>query len=116
VIEKGTDETALWRLYEPTDRVAVAQYLRTYPFLTDLLIELADKAREYFGSDIRLGLEVVIDPEADDHDDLFAFIHTSLPRVEARARLHAFDDGWWLDQSDRAQCRLTIDVENHAQP
>lgn len=98
-------------MYTPRDYRTVVTYLQTYPFLTDLLLELHGKAQEYFGPGTQLDLEVIPDPEAANHDDFFAFIHSSLPRLEARARLRALDEEWWLDQLDRADCRLTVDVE-----
>lgn len=98
-------------LYKASDYIEVTEYLQTYPFLVDLLIELHEKAQQYFGSNTQVALRVVTDPEAQDYRELFAVIQTSLPRERARAALHRLDDDWWLDEIDRAQCKLTVDVE-----
>ncbi len=98
-------------LYKPDDYPEVTRYLRAHPFLTDLLLELHEKIQGHFGSDTQAVLRVVTDPEAEDAQELFAVVQSSLPRTEARERLRALDEGWWLDNLDRAHCKLTVDVE-----
>ena len=99
-------------LYEPTEYAAVRGYIHRHPFLADLLIELHGKAREYFGANTRLALDVVRDPEARDAEELLAVVRSSLPREQARERLRELDESWWLDNLDRARCKLTVDVES----
>ncbi len=64
-----------------------------------------------FGSHPEVALEVIIDSEAVDDRELFAFIRTSLPSDEVLTKLDRLDHEWWLDAMDRAKGKLCIHVE-----
>jgi hypothetical protein len=97
--------------YAFRERGEVLGFLKVYPFLVPLILEAYGKIAEYFGPYPNVVLEVVNDPEALDYQELFIFIRTNLPPREAFALLKRFDQEWWLDASDRAECLLNIDVE-----
>lgn len=101
----------LERLYTFRDYVLVSRFLRENPFLLDLLLEAHDEIREYFASNLQVGLEVFTDPEAEDSRQLVALIRTDLPLQEEVDRLDAFYEGWWLDALPRAQYKLHIDLK-----
>jgi len=86
-------------------------FLKTHPLLIPLLLEAHNKIVQYFGPSPEVVLEVVTDPEAMDDRELFAFIRTGLPPDEALNKLDRLDKEWWLDEADRAEGELCIDVE-----
>jgi hypothetical protein len=92
-------------------RDEVIRFLKVYPFLVPLLLEACDKIAEYFAAFSGVVLEVITDPEAENDRELFAFIRTSLPPVEAFDGLDRLDEEWWLDASDKAKGKLCIHVE-----
>lgn len=89
----------------------VRQFLEAHPFLVSLLKEARERIDDYFGSRNDVVLEVIIEPDALDDHELFAFVQTDLPHKDALARLERLDEDWWLDASDRAQGKLCIHVE-----
>jgi hypothetical protein len=97
-----------WYLFRQRDEVI--GFLKAHRFLVPLLLEVYDKIAEYFGPSPEVVLEVVSDPEAEYHE-LFALVKTSLSPSAALACLERFDQEWWLDASERAQCMLNVDVE-----
>jgi len=97
-------------LYIFRRKAEVIAFLQSYQFLVPLLLEVYANVSEYFGPSPEVVLEVVSDPEAE-YRELFALVRTNLSPTEALARLKRFDQEWWLDTSDRAQCMLNVDVE-----
>jgi hypothetical protein len=91
-------------------RNEVIGFLKRYRFLVSLLLEVYDRIAEYFGPSPEVVLEVVSDPEAE-YRELFALVRTNLSPSAALACLERFDQEWWLDASERAQCMLNVDVE-----
>jgi len=91
-------------------RNEVISFLKRYRFLVSLLLEVYDKITEYFGPSPEVVLEVFSDPEAE-YRELFALVRTNLSPSAALACLERFDQEWWLDASERAQCMLNVDVE-----
>ena len=89
----------------------VAEFLEEHPYLGSLLLEAYDHIQEHFGLRPRVALEVVTDPEATDDRELYALIGTHLSPEAALQRLERLDKEWWLAAMDRAQCKLSIDVE-----
>ncbi|MGH9782845.1 MAG: hypothetical protein ACRD88_01560 [Terriglobia bacterium] len=89
----------------------VTEFLGEHPYLGPLLLEVYDHIQEHFGPRPRVALEVVADPEGTDDRELYALIATQLPPEAALEKLERLDKGWWLSAMDRAQCKLSIDVE-----
>jgi len=89
----------------------VLRFLDEHTFLIPLLLEAYRKIAEVFGPASTVVLEVMTDPEAPDHRELFAFIRTSLPPDEALRKLDELDQGWWLNEADQARGKLCIHVE-----
>ncbi len=99
------------QLYTFRSEAEVIAFLQRFSFLIALLLELYGKIAEYFGLWPEVVLEVVTEPEAEGQSELFALIRTNLSPSEALACLERFDQEWWLDASERAQCMLNVDVE-----
>lgn len=102
---------ALERIYSLRSAAAVRRFLHSYPELLEVLLEAHIHLRRCFGSDLRVTLEVVSDPEVEGLEELFAYIHTRLPVAEALARLDRLDDEWFLDQLDRVGGRFNFNLD-----
>jgi hypothetical protein len=91
-----TSWSALARAFQITDADDVRAFLAAHPAVVDLLFEIREEARRYFG-DAPMGLEIFRDPEWEGEDpELFVVIQTHLGPHEALERLHQFDREWWL--------------------
>lgn len=101
---------SLQSLYTFRKPSMVTQFLESHPFLIPLLFEACGQILRHFAPKPRF-LEVVADSEAREDRELYALIETSLPPDEALERLDRFDKEWWLAAMDRAQCKLSFDVE-----
>lgn len=98
-------------LYSFDDGASVGRFLRENSFLLTLLMEARKKIQEYFGPNVEVELELFTDPEADDVQQLFALIHTSLPLEEEANFLENLYDEWWLDALPAAQGKLVVSAE-----
>ena len=92
------------------DESPVEALLDEHPFLIDLLPEIRGKLRDYF-ADSPVSLTVARDPDETDGEQLVVAVTTDLPPGDAINRLSEFDRDWWLDNLDRSQGRVCIDVE-----
>lgn len=109
VLEAGIGE--IEARYSLRDAPTVRQYLRDYPEVIEVLIEARPHLEEHFGTEVRVSLEVINDPEAAEIKELFAYIATDLSADEAVMRLDAFDEGWFLHYVDRVAGRLNFNLE-----
>ena len=102
---------SLSRIYQLRGDRTVTDFIRENTILLELLFESNQKIREYFGSDVQVILELLVDPEAGDYRELFALVLTELKPEEALERLEKLDNEWWLEVSLLAKGLLNIDVE-----
>lgn len=96
-------------LYSLKGKAAVIQFLDEYPFLIPLLLEARKNIHAHFPNS-EVSLEVIVDPEAEDDDQLLASVSTSLGAEDVYRRLKEFDRAWWLDALGRSQGLLCISV------
>ena len=97
-------------IYTFREREKVIKFLERNRFLSSLLLEAYFKISNYFpGSS--LFLEVDNDPEVTMSEQLLVFIATNLSPSEVLCKLKQFDEDWWLDNLDRAQMKLCINLE-----
>ncbi len=101
----------LEEIYSLRDAATVRRFLHVCPQLVEVLLEARVHLQKYFGPDPQVTLEVISDPEAESIDELFAYIHTSLPVDEALARLDRLDEEWFLDQLDRIDGQFNFNLE-----
>jgi hypothetical protein len=87
----------------------VPAFLEKYPSLISLLPEIRRKLRDYF-PDSPVSLDVAADPDEADREQLVVAVATHLTPSDAVGRLGQFDRDWWLDNLDRAQGRVCVDV------
>ena len=97
-------------LYSLKGKAAVIQFLDEYPFLIPLLLEARKNIRAHFPNS-EVSLEVIVDPEAEDDDQLLASVSTTLDADDAYRRLKEFDRAWWLDAMEQSQGLLCISVK-----
>jgi hypothetical protein len=71
------------QLYILRGRAEVIGFIKAYPFLAPLLLEAYNKIAEYFGPRTDVVLEVVSDPEAANHRELFILVRTGRTPGEA---------------------------------
>jgi len=100
----------LYRLPEAS-AVRVRAFISANPYLADLLLEAHPHIEKHFGPNPQLALEVIVDPEEEDFEELFAYILTTLEPEVALARLDQFDEAWFLDQLARAAGKLNFNLE-----
>jgi hypothetical protein len=93
-------------IHESPSRVQAL--LDEHPFLIDLLPEIRGKLRGFFANS-SVSLTVTRDP--DETDRLVVAVTTDLSPGDAISRLGEFDRTWWLENLDRAQGKVCIDVE-----
>ena len=107
--------SVLNRLYEFRGGLTVEEFLRNNirenASLVSILLAAPRVIRDHFGSDARVALEVVADPEAPADQQLFVVIRTKFPASIARALLAELDRGWWQSASPAAQGKLELDIE-----
>ncbi len=76
------------------DAAEVRAYLGEHPDLPDLLLEIREAVRRYFGND-PMSLKLFLDPEWEDAEpELLAVVKTR--HRDALARLKVFDNEWWF--------------------
>jgi hypothetical protein len=97
--------------YSFRDALAVERFLDRHPQLIDLLIEAHAHVVKHFGPDVHVVLEVVVDPESDIGEQLFAYISTTLTPGEALDRLDRVDEEWFLNQLDVAGGLFNFNLE-----
>lgn len=98
-------------LYVVQDAREVYRFLNEHVELAAFLLEAYPHVVEHFGPSPRVELRVIRDPEGHGSEQLFAYIHTSLPVQEALSRLELLDEEWFLDQIDRVGDVFNFNVE-----
>ena len=94
----------------PMSTAHVLDFLQRYPMVAQLLQEAEGPLRTAFSPDVTLSLAIELDPEIPSWEYLVAAIHTLCSAEDAQARLQAFDDAWWREQTPRAQDKLLFDL------
>ena len=97
--------------YELRGIDALRRVLRSEPDLQPILNEARRQIEKQFGKASQVALEVVSDPEAEDHEELFAFVQTSRSPAEAISRLHRLDEEWLIAATQGLEYDFCVDVE-----
>ena len=97
----------LEQLYAIAAHDEVETFLQRNAFLVPLLFEAGQVIPRYF-PDSRLYLEVVADPETNDHPQLVLTINPTCPPNEALLRHQQLKDTWWVPNLHRARRALLI--------
>ena len=98
------------QFYDMADPPAVERFLRDHPAVVELLIEACRHLDLAFGPAPEMRLELVWDPEDGGEPELFAYVRTTLEVEEALARLHKFDEEWFLDHVHKVAGQLEFSI------
>lgn len=117
--ERGTPATKtpeaavknIGQFYDMADPPAVERFLGDHPVVAKVLLEAWAQLVADFGPAPQACLELVTDPEDDGGPELFAYIRTTLDVEDALARLHKFDQEFFLDRLHRVAGDLNFDLE-----
>ena len=101
----------LAREYEIRNPTEVAAFLCRNKSLIDLLEEIPRKLRKFFGRNVKLAVELFAEPEMPASKEIFVLVITKKDAKEARAKMDEFDQKWWLENMDKADCKLNVSLE-----
>jgi hypothetical protein len=110
---KETNEKVnfLSQKYEIKKTDEVKSFISKNRFLISLLEEIPNKIFQYFGNEQKFALEVFYEPDFPQSSELWVSVLTELSAEEARSIMDKFDEDWWLDNIDRAKCKLNIGID-----
>lgn len=87
--------------YQFRNSAEIRNFLKRHPELIAVLQAGHSAVEEIFGNGILIALEVVKDPEVTNSQQLFGYIKVdAFSPEEAFERLNAFDETWFIKQSD----------------
>lgn len=89
----------------------VGEFIGENLYLLDILEEVPGEIYRYFGSDQKLVLKVSAEPDILESSELWIEILTKLSAKEAMPVLEEFDKNWWLENMERANCKLNITLK-----
>ena len=107
----STQPPRLDEMYSFRDATSVHNYLQIHPNLIGRLTEAHSQLQKYFGPERTIVLQVVKDPEAEDSQQLFAFVRASISVEDALAQLDRFDEEWFLDHLEEFGGNFNVEVE-----
>ena len=100
----------LGREYQMTDEGDILAFLERHPTVAPLLFDIRSNIRRFFGED-PVRLDMFHDPEwPQDDPELVVNIQTALEPMEALARLHKFDDEWWIKRLSETRAPLIVSI------
>jgi hypothetical protein len=100
----------LSRDYQIADEEEILAFLERHPTVAPLLFDIRSNIRRFFGED-PVRLDMSHDPEwPQDDPELVVNIQTPLEPEEALARLHKFDDEWWITRLSESQAPLIVSM------
>jgi hypothetical protein len=102
--------SALTAAYQVEAAAEVRAYLGEHPDAPDLLLEIREAVRPYFGDD-PMSLAVFVDPEADEaEEELIAAIRTHRDGEDALERLTRFNREWWLPRRTATRVPVLVTI------
>jgi hypothetical protein len=99
-----------WQSYVLLDKERVLAFLAEYPSVHQILSEAYTAIQKYLG-DSKPSLQIVSDKEIENFDYLLIGVHTNLDVEEAWQRFSRFRDEWLLNNLERTEAKLTVDLE-----
>lgn len=111
--KKAIDEKfdALTGIYKISKPEEVKSFLSKNRFLISLLKEIPHKIFQYYGSNQKLALEVLYEPDFPLSSELWVLVLTELPAKKARSIMDKLDEDWWLENMSKTACQLNIGIE-----
>lgn len=110
---KATDEQvdSLSRKYKIIRVEEVKKFLLKNRFLILLLEEIPNKIYEYYGNEQEISLELFYEPDFPQSSKLWVSVLTEKSAEDARSIMDRIDEDWWLENIDRANCKLNIGID-----
>jgi hypothetical protein len=105
-----SNANSLTSMYEASDWCSVDAFLFSNSFLSGLLTEAHPVIEAHFGAGTKVSLEIVHEPEAPGHEEIFGLIHTKLEPEDALRHLDSFDANWWLSAVTKARGKLNFSL------
>jgi threonyl-tRNA synthetase len=102
---------SLSRKYEISNFEEVKNFISKNRFLIPLLEEIPNKIFQYYGSQQKIALELFYEPDFPQSSKLWVSVLTELSAEEARSIMDKIDGEWWLENIDRAKCKLNIGID-----
>lgn len=94
------------------DEPELRRFLESTPDLGVLIEEARQAASAVFGEEAAFHLEWFVDPESSvPSSRVYLVIETPLSVEDANRRMDEFDECWWLENSHRADGRLSVALE-----
>jgi hypothetical protein len=102
---------ALRSKYEISNFEEVKNFLSKNHFLISLLEEIPNKIYQYYKDEQRIALEVFYEPDFPQSSELWVSVLTELSAEEARSIMNKIDEDWWLENIERAKCKMNIGID-----
>lgn len=102
---------SLSEIYKFINKEKIKDFILKNSYLLPLLKEFPTQIKRYFGENIKLALKISTEPDFSNSDELWILILTELSAKEAFPLLENLDENWWLDNLERANCKLNIRLE-----
>lgn len=109
----SSTEALIDTLYEQVkfnDYVAVTDFLRTNPFLINLLLEAHDEIKNVFGPSTQMSLSLFSDFDYPDETKLYLSIN-SIDLQNDIDKLDQIDRNWWFHNLHKAKGKMNLDLE-----
>ncbi len=97
--------------YDSNNFDTVAAFLEKHPFLILFLKEAYCEIQRVFGSQIKVMLEIVHDPEIPHTSELIGYISSQLAAEDAVDKLVQLDAEWFLDQSHQVRRKFNFNLK-----
>lgn len=97
--------------YEIRNPSEIATFLSENKSLIDLLEEIPHRLRKFFGKNVKLAVELFAEPEMSASKEIFVLVVTKKDAQSARSKMDEFDRNWWLENMDKANCKLNVSLE-----
>lgn len=116
-IAKGKTKTTIEEInvldskYRISNFEEVKTFLSKNRFLIPLLEEIPNKIYEYYGNDQEISLELLYEPDFPLSSKLWVTVLTKKSAEDARSIMDKIDNDWWLENIDRANCKLNIGID-----
>jgi hypothetical protein len=90
----------------------IKKFLVEHRLIIPVLLNARSIIEKFFGNDVPIALEVIIDPEAKNNKQLFGYISTgSMPLGDALERFNTFDESWFIQQYELTDGLFNFNIE-----
>lgn len=102
---------SLRKSYQFISEEEIIRFILKNFYLVTLLREAPTQIKRIYGESVKLILKLSAEPDFLQSTELWVLILTELPASKAFPLLEKLDKEWWLENIDRANCKLNISLE-----